>query len=161
LRQRYKQLAALGILNPKELIGPARLTPLASTSARGQDFASELRRHGVEVSNIPVEENQPGEFFWLDALIWQPLGEPSAPPPMDHLPVELDPAAVERVTADDREWFRARPLARVRERPFVPGEGMIAKRLWPPGYEPWVRVEQIEPGYRTREVTFRPTKHRS
>jgi hypothetical protein len=72
LRRRYKQLAALAITSPKEHIGPARLTPLASRSARGQEFASELRRHGVEVSNIPVEESQPGDFFWLDALVWQP-----------------------------------------------------------------------------------------
>jgi hypothetical protein len=173
LRRRYKQLAALRLAYPKEVIGPAWLTPLGWASVAGQEFASELRRHRVEVSDIPLEESQPEEFFWIDSLHWR---QPPHPIPialggrqseaggaivMDiDLPPEARKAgmpvtAIDRACDDDRQWFEAHPGESVRERPYMPGEGINEP---PPGYEGWVRVVQSQPGTRSRETTFRPIR---
>jgi hypothetical protein len=80
LRRRRKQLKALGIAKPKKAIGSGQLTPLGSTSARGQRLATGLRCNGIELSNEPIEESVPGDFHWLDSLLWRPPGFESDDP---------------------------------------------------------------------------------
>jgi hypothetical protein len=176
-RRQLRRLAALGIANPKEAIGPARLTPQALASARGQEFARDLDRHGVKVSDIPLPESWPGEHAWLDSLLWQPppramprvaggglggalvmdidgvsRGETADEP--DILHPEAIPgvtsAGLDQAMADDRAWFERHPGETVRLRPFIPGESPPP----PPGCEARVKVVQSAPGSRTREIIY-------
>jgi hypothetical protein len=186
LRRRYKQLAALGIANPKAALGPARLTPLASTSARGRAFAHDLGRRGVEVSDIPLPESWPDEHAWLDSLLWRP---PPQPTPRVTGGGQSGALVMDVDTGTDME-SEASPIGNGNEPNILPpeaipgvtkaglAEAMADDRAWferhpgasvrerpfipgeapppRPGYEARVKVTQEKPGFRTREIIFHP-----
>jgi hypothetical protein len=62
----------------------------------------------------------------------------------------LDRKALERAVASDRDFFEQHPGAVERERDFVPGESPFP--FTPKGYRARVRVTQLAPGFRTREI---------
>jgi hypothetical protein len=65
---------------------------------------------------------------------------------------KLDRKALERAVASDRDFFEQHPGAVERERDFVPGESPFP--FTPKGHRAVVRVTQLAPGFRTREIFF-------
>jgi hypothetical protein len=69
----------------------------------------------------------------------------------------LDHKALENAMALDRAFFEANPNVASYERAFVPGESHFQRP--PCGYEVRVKVIQLEPGIRTREIYTRRKGH--
>jgi hypothetical protein len=65
--------------------------------------------------------------------------------------------ALEAATAADRQFFEKHPSLTVRERNFVPGESPFPPA--PPGYVVRVKVSQLKPGIRIREIFFAKVLH--
>jgi hypothetical protein len=63
-------------------------------------------------------------------------------------------ADVEAATGSDRQFFIDNPTAAHRYRAYVPGEGPLPPV--PPGHRVLIRVRQLVPGFRLREVLFLP-----
>jgi hypothetical protein len=176
MRLRWKHLHALGIRNPKEAIGPARLTTKASLSTRGRELAKRLEERGIAVDwPAALAEDWPGDNLYIDAFFWLPPARPKrrrrgwlileqevadldAPPTMPFgfttgAPSPgVDEAVAYEVVRKDQAWFVAHPGAMLRERAWVPGESPPA----PPGEGAWVKVVRDETGGMSREVLFVP-----
>jgi hypothetical protein len=65
---------------------------------------------------------------------------------------KLDQKALEKAVASDRDFFEQHPGTVERERDFVPGESPFP--FAPEGHKARVRVTQLAPGFRTREIFF-------
>jgi hypothetical protein len=56
MRRRWRWLATRGIVNPKEAIGPVRLTERASLSARGMELQRKLEKRGLKVERLRLSK---------------------------------------------------------------------------------------------------------
>lgn len=66
------------------------------------------------------------------------------------VPVE---AVLDAVSEDDRRWFEVNPHAEFRIRPYIAGENPDPGPV-PAGYGLWVRVTQVIPGVRFRQMGY-------